>query len=96
MGEIIRKWPFEDESCGTFSLTIREPPLTGDSLGFKTWGSSYVLAQLLPQFASGGLAHLLHGNTVADPDPTHVLELGSGTALLGIAAACIWRSRKCP
>jgi len=94
MGEIIRKWPFEDERCGSFSLTIREPPLTGDSLGLKTWGSSYVLAQLLPQFASGPLAHLLgpHDDTVTNPDPIEVLELGSGTALLGIAAACIWRA----
>lgn len=92
MGEIIRKWPFEDEICGSFSLTIREPPLIGDSLGLKTWGSSYVLAQLLPQFSAGPLAHLFHNDTVADPGPIEVLELGSGTALLGIAAACLWRT----
>ncbi|KAK3329448.1 putative methyltransferase-domain-containing protein [Apodospora peruviana] len=88
MGEIIRQWPFERPSYGAFSLTIREPPLTGDSLGLKTWGSSYVLAQLLHQFASGGLAHLLPSNT----DPVEVLELGSGTGLLGLAAACVWKA----
>ncbi|KAM7207726.1 putative methyltransferase domain containing protein [Naviculisporaceae sp. PSN 640] len=92
MGEITRKWPFEDPSYGTFSLTIREPPLTGDSLGLKTWGSSYVLAQLLPRFASGPLAHLLTDNTDSPSRPIEVLELGSGTGLLGLAAAASWQA----
>ena len=88
MGEIIRRWPFRDENTGDFDLAIREPPLTGDSLGLKTWGSSYVLAQLLPQFSSAGsLAHLFVGD-----EPLDVLELGSGTGLLGIAAACLWKA----
>ena len=91
MGEIIRRWPFESQEYGTFSLTIREPPLTGDSLGLKTWGSSYVLAQLLHLFAVGPLAHLLqkagrHGG------PPEILELGAGTGLLGLAAACVWKA----
>ncbi|KAK3354246.1 putative methyltransferase-domain-containing protein [Neurospora tetraspora] len=86
MGEIIRRWPFRDEN-GDFDLAIREPPLTGDSLGLKTWGSSYVLAQLLPQFSAGPLAHLFLGD-----EPLDVLELGSGTGLLGIAAACLWKA----
>lgn len=84
----MRRWPFENEDYGSFSLTIREPPLTGDSLGLKTWGSSYVLAQLLHEFASGPLAHLFRGRT----EPTDILELGSGTGLLGLAAASIWRA----
>ncbi|KAK4166299.1 putative methyltransferase-domain-containing protein [Cladorrhinum sp. PSN259] len=88
MGEIIRRWPFESDEYGSFSLTIREPPLTGDSLGLKTWGSSYVLAQLLHEFAMGPLAHLFRGKS----GPMDVLELGSGTGLLGLAAASIWRS----
>ncbi|EGO53051.1 hypothetical protein NEUTE1DRAFT_142879 [Neurospora tetrasperma FGSC 2508] len=93
MGEIIRRWPFRDEknvsseSGSDFDLAIREPPLTGDSLGLKTWGSSYVLAQLLPQFSAGPLAHLFLGD-----EPLDVLELGSGTGLLGIAAACLWKA----
>ncbi|KAK3396397.1 putative methyltransferase-domain-containing protein [Sordaria brevicollis] len=93
MGEIIRRWPFHDEknldgSNNNFDLAIREPPLTGDSLGLKTWGSSYVLAQLLPRFStSGPLAHLFLGD-----EPLEVLELGSGTGLLGIAAACLWKA----
>ncbi|KAK0748057.1 putative methyltransferase-domain-containing protein [Apiosordaria backusii] len=88
MGEIIRRWPFENDEYGSFSLAIREPPLTGDSLGLKTWGSSYALAQLLREFASGPLAHLVRSAQKTG----EVLELGSGTGLLGLAAACIWRT----
>jgi len=68
-----------------FYLTIREPPITGDSLGLKTWGSSYVLAKLLPQLAQEYLSH-------TDLGAKRVLELGSGTGLLGLAAACFWNT----
>jgi len=92
MGEIIRRWPFESDEYSPFSLTIREPPLTGDSLGLKTWGSSYVLAQLLHRFGAGPLSHLITAsNTKAEP-LLEVIELGSGTGLLGLAAACVWRA----
>jgi hypothetical protein len=84
MGEITRAFPFVSERTGeTFSLQIREPPLTGDSLGLKTWGSSYVLAKLLPELAEEYLSHI-HVSS------ENVLELGSGTGLLGLAAACLW------
>lgn len=96
MGEITRRWPFESKDYPVFELTIREPPLTGDSLGLKTWGSSYALARMLHQFAAGPLSHLLVPNPIAlATEPTHgpvpVLELGSGTGLLGLAAAAIWQ-----
>lgn len=79
MGEITRQWPFP-----TFTLSIREPPLTGDALGLKTWTSSYILAQLLPSIAaSPPLSHLF------TTPPLKILELGSGTGLLGLAAACL-------
>jgi hypothetical protein len=71
-------------------LTIREPPPTGDHVGLKTRGSSYALAQLIHQFASTSLAHLLA--SAEDASQLRVLELGSGTGLLGLAAACIWRT----
>ncbi|KAL2136637.1 hypothetical protein VTI74DRAFT_2666 [Chaetomium olivicolor] len=90
MGEITRRWPFDNPDYGTFSLTIREPPLTGDSLGLKTWGSSYALARLLHEFAAGPLAHLFLPGVMSTPE--EVLELGSGTGLLGLAAACIWKA----
>ncbi|AEO70250.1 uncharacterized protein THITE_2121426 [Thermothielavioides terrestris NRRL 8126] len=87
---MTRIWDFESQDYGAFSLEIREPPLTGDSLGHKTWGSSYALAQLLHDFAAGPLAHLFLPGVMSTPE--EVLELGSGTGLLGLAAACIWRT----
>ncbi|OLN84382.1 Protein-lysine N-methyltransferase EFM2-like protein 1 [Colletotrichum chlorophyti] len=90
MGEITRRWPFrEDDLTPTFELNIREPPLTGDSLGLKTWGSSYVLAQHLPIIGSTSLFHLFD-ESLGQPRPP-VLELGSGTGLLGLAAAALWK-----
>ncbi|KAI0106635.1 putative methyltransferase-domain-containing protein [Daldinia grandis] len=90
MGEITRRWPLEDQTSSSFELVIREPPITGDSLGFKTWGSSYLLAQSLGGISKESLSHILnlgHSNESLD-----VLELGSGTGLLGMAAAAIWQT----
>ncbi|EFY87758.1 methyltransferase [Metarhizium acridum CQMa 102] len=57
MGDIVRRWPFETADGGVgayepFELVIREPALTGDSLGFKTWGASAVVE------ARGGEVHV--------------------------------------
>ncbi|ROV93427.1 hypothetical protein VMCG_08382 [Cytospora schulzeri] len=91
MGEIIRRWPFEGDGYVPFELAIKEPPLTGDNLGLKTWGSSYVLAQMLHNIGQTSLSHLLNpGNDQIRPP---VLELGSGTGLLGLAAAALWGTR---
>ena len=86
MGEMIRRWPFQNR-LSPFELIIREPPITGDSLGHKTWGSSYLMAHLLDNFTSGCLAHLLGPDRLK---PMKILELGSGTGLLGLAAATSW------
>ena len=88
MGEVVRSWPFGDDA-DEFELIIREPALTGDSLGFKTWGSSYVLSQHLPRMAETSLFRLFD-ETLGQPKPD-VLELGSGTGLLGLAAAAHWK-----
>ncbi|UQC88082.1 uncharacterized protein CLUP02_13604 [Colletotrichum lupini] len=91
MGEITRRWPFREEDLTpTFELIIREPPLTGDSLGLKTWGSSYVLAKHLPSIGSTALFRLFD-ESLGEPRPS-ILELGSGTGLLGLAAAALWKA----
>ena len=90
MGEITRAFPFLTVDKNPFDLTIREPPITGESLGLKTWGSSYVLAKLLPRLATESLQTLLGAQRVPD---LQILELGSGTGLLGLAAACFWQTR---
>ncbi|KAI2468728.1 putative methyltransferase-domain-containing protein [Annulohypoxylon bovei var. microspora] len=90
MGEITRKWPLESQASSPFELIIREPPITGDCLGLKTWGSSYLLAQSLGKIGEESLSHLLQ---LGRPNQTlDVLELGSGTGLLGMAAAAIWQT----
>ena len=90
MGEITRRWPFQGEGYKSFDLIVREPPLTGDSLGLKTWGSSYLLAQMLHKIGQTSLSHLLPATGERPNGP--VLELGSGTGLLGLAAAAIWKT----
>ncbi|KAI0009424.1 putative methyltransferase-domain-containing protein [Xylariaceae sp. FL0662B] len=90
MGEFTRRWPFESQGSSPFELIIREPPITGDSLGLKTWGSSYLLAQQLGTITAGSLSHLLASRQ--RDVPMKVLELGSGTGLLGMAAAAIWET----
>lgn len=89
MGEVIRRWPFETAAADEFELIIREPALTGDSLGLKTWGSSYVLSQHLPRLAETSLFRLF--DETLGQSPPDVLELGSGTGLLGLAAAALWK-----
>ncbi|KAI1209748.1 S-adenosylmethionine-dependent methyltransferase-like protein [Annulohypoxylon truncatum] len=90
MGEITRRWPLESQTSSPFELIIREPPIIGDCLGLKTWGSSYLLAQSLGEIAEKSLSHLLQ---LGRPNQSlEVLELGSGTGLLGMAAAAIWQT----
>ncbi|KAI0126463.1 putative methyltransferase-domain-containing protein [Xylariales sp. AK1849] len=91
MGEITRRWPFASQASPTFELIVREPPITGDALGLKTWGSSYLLAQILDRIALQSLSHLF--SSPAAGSSLNVLELGSGTGLLGLAAAAMWRTR---
>lgn len=66
-------------SSEALDLTIHEPTLTADNLGLKTWASSYLLSKRLGQLPLPEFA----------PD-ARALELGSGTGLVGLAAAGTW------
>ncbi|KAK8180836.1 putative methyltransferase-domain-containing protein [Phyllosticta citribraziliensis] len=84
MGAISRKFwiPLTKEGAGE-DIQIYEPPLTGDNLGLKTWASSYLLAKKLHRLADNRRLFPFSGK----PDPPTILELGSGTGLVGLAAA---------
>ena len=78
MGALSRKFRIPAPN-GAFELTIHEPALTGDDLGLKTWAASYLLAKRLHTFEivqAGGVT-------------PRVLELGSGTGLVGLAMAAL-------
>jgi len=99
MPEMTRTWVIPaSKTLPELKFQIREPPLTGDNLGLKTWGSSFVIAKKLEDLGQTFLSHLLEkkdaytsigGQTILLPS-ARVLELVSGTGLVGIAAAAIW------
>ncbi|KAL5373603.1 hypothetical protein DPSP01_012602 [Paraphaeosphaeria sporulosa] len=76
-GDLTRRFTIPSTD-GPFDLSIHEPALTGDDLGLKTWAASYLLAKRL---------HLFHLIPQEQNSKTRVLELGSGTGLVGLAMA---------
>lgn len=62
------------------TLQLYEPSLTEDSLGLKTWTSSWLLAKRLDQLS----------RHVSSP-PARALELGAGTGLVGLTVASVWQ-----
>ncbi|KAF2091285.1 VPS28-domain-containing protein [Saccharata proteae CBS 121410] len=71
-------------------IQIHEPSLTADNLGLKTWASSYLLAKRLHLLMEDDVALPLHGGAATQHGRgCSVLELGSGTGLVGIAAAAV-------
>lgn len=76
-GDLTRRFtiPTSDSS---FELSIHEPALTGDDLGLKTWAASYLLAKRL---------HIFNFIPHGQHNKPRVLELGSGTGLVGLAMA---------
>ncbi|QIW97435.1 hypothetical protein AMS68_002953 [Peltaster fructicola] len=78
-GDLTRSFTIPLSASDIHSLVelwIYEPALTADNLGHKTWASSFMLAQRLCR--------------LKDDLPTNsILELGAGTGLVGMAAACV-------
>lgn len=70
----------------TISIMITEPALRAESLSLETWASSQVLSNLLHRLKIKWPANadISPGSTVP------ILELGAGTALVGISAAAIY------
>jgi predicted nicotinamide N-methyase len=79
MGSISRQFQIPSPS-GSFELAIHEPALTGDDLGLKTWAASYLLAKRL---------HTINFPPAISSHEPSVLELGSGTGLVGMAMAAL-------
>lgn len=75
--------PLESERADILNLSIHEPALSEDNLGLKTWAASFLLAQRLPLLKNTLLA------AVESESP--ILELGSGTGLVGLAAAAVFQ-----
>ncbi|PBP19349.1 hypothetical protein BUE80_DR009960 [Diplocarpon rosae] len=86
-GEMTRTWVIPKSLASReVSFRLREPPLTGDMLGLKTWGTSYVISKKLEQIGSEYLGGVMNRSSGS----SQVLELGAGTGLVGMAAAAIW------
>ncbi|POS87727.1 hypothetical protein EPUL_000473 [Erysiphe pulchra] len=99
MPEMNRKWTIPACDLHTkFEIMLREPSLTGDNLGLKTWAASFVISKQLGQFGRDYFSHLLGPLDSIEKSIDHialqhkiqVLELGSGTGLLGMVAAAVW------
>ena len=79
MGALSREFRIPT-ATDDFTLSIHEPALTGDDLGLKTWAASYMLSKRLHTF------NLVDPKTKPSPP---ILELGSGTGLVGLAMAAL-------
>lgn len=78
--------PSQDQDTG-LNISIHEPALTEDNLGFKTWASSYVLAKKWHTLRDSLPLPQNNDNRV-----NTILELGAGTGLVGMAAAAVLKA----
>lgn len=77
MPAMTRSFPVNNDLL----INLHEPTLTEDNLGLKTWISSLLLSRRLEECRK-----------YLPTDFNRVLELGAGTGLVGISAACIWKT----
>ena len=71
-----------DKQGNSIDIEINVEKVRADNLDLQTWGSSLVLASQL---------HNTPVNVTDEPG-IQVLELGAGTALVGLSAAAIWHA----
>lgn len=71
----------------TSIVSLFEPSLTADNLGWKTWGASLILSEILVE----NFTKISSFKKKANGEPLKVLELGAGTGLVGISWACKWK-----
>ncbi|KAF8949307.1 hypothetical protein BGZ47_006844 [Haplosporangium gracile] len=88
-GAMTRTWTFR--SILPQSLKIHDPSFTGGDVGFKTFGSAYLLSK---HIAQGDVLQLepWTSDSLSNTPPStlplpKILELGSGTGLVGFTAA---------
>jgi len=70
-------------TSSSIDVNISEPNIRAENLPFITWTSAFILANQL---------HKLDV-TFEDDESIPILELGAGTALVGLAAAALWRRK---
>lgn len=78
---MFRTFTIPTSTTSSVPITLREPSLTADNLGHKTWLASYLLAKRLPSLAPYLPAFERGGR---------VIELGAGTGLVGVAIAAMF------
>ena len=81
MPAITRSFVINDGKEHELTVQLHEPTLTEDNLGLKTWTSSLLLSRRLADVRQLVPVHF-----------NQVLELGAGTGLVGVSAACIWQT----
>lgn len=88
-------YQIHDSPTSTISITLSAPHLKAEGLHLQTWGSSYILANLLHKLP---LSHIFkpqpsaHSSAQSPPHPREILELGAGTGLVGLSASAIFRA----
>ncbi|KAI8579635.1 hypothetical protein K450DRAFT_240757 [Umbelopsis ramanniana AG] len=79
-GAITRTWHFEyltrDGDKDVMDIKVHEPTFIENDLGFKTWGSAPLLAR-----------KLIQENLIPDIGDARILELGTGTGMVGLMCA---------
>lgn len=84
---LLAEETYAADDMSMVDIVLHEPALTADNLGLKTWASSYLLAKRLVLLRNTLSAAIESGGC-----GVRMLELGSGTGLLGIAAAFVLRA----